>query len=274
MLDKNPKAAELIAAAALSISTPEPLRDDDDVSEVEDLLVALKADLGIDPGDQSIEARRRLDDALSKALDAFISHEQLHSAQERAGALGLLSPGAYKIILPNSFLEQFRKFGVKDRQVESAINNPDDVQHLLAEEDASERERFSIFLKEFPARGRREKTWLLVQTFRDGMKQIAQAAWWIYPSEVDLSECRNPLDVLIKFANRFGAPLTIAGQTGKFINAIDVPVDQKIKIAVQLPKDFFLSWSTQRTNDPMLGRVGIAYAIDLTEYSRVIKEKS
>jgi hypothetical protein len=271
MLEKKDDAsAELIAAAALAINTPYENVQDKRRPDIERLLSQLREQLDIASDDKSSAATRQLEAVLLQALDALISNEELALAQERAGALGLLSPGAYKVIQPKIFLEQFREFGVRDKQVESAINSPDDYQHVLANDDASEKNKFSLFMKEMPARGRREKTWMLVQTFRDGLKQIAQAAWWIYPSEVDMSDCATPLDVLRKFAIRYGAPITIGKVKAKFINAIDLPASEDVKINIQLSGDFFASWSTQETKDPSLGRVGIAYAIDLKEYRKTI----
>ena len=118
-----------------------------------------------------------------------------------------------------------------------------------------------------------EAHWLLIQTYRSGMKQIAQSAWRVFPSEVDMSKVEDAKGVLRAFVDVFGMTIKIGTIEAKFIDSVQV-VGSELEVAVQseVGSESFFSWCGRR--DPitkLTTEVGIAYRIDLIAYRAMLR---
>src|ERR1019366_3011887 len=99
----------------------------------------------------------------------------------------------------------FSLLSIKPSHVDDAVKHPDDYQHIMDANASDEgKGKISIFLKKVTAAKRGNDHWLLVQTHRDGLKQIVQSAWRVFPDVVELSEAEKPIDVLKAFVDVFG----------------------------------------------------------------------
>jgi hypothetical protein len=87
----------------------------------------------------------------------------------------------------------------------------------------------SLFMKQVTSRGVHESRWLLVQTNRIGQQHV-QAAWIIFPSDVDLSMASAPIDALIAFVDGFGCPISVGDKKAIFVDPQQFPFDANVKV--------------------------------------------
>jgi hypothetical protein len=207
--------------------------------------------------------------------EVTVSKEKVDAAVARLSQAGRLSPSSYTAIFQESFQTQFFPLGVTKRQVEEALHQPDDYQHLMTERSPKYEDNvFSLFMKWNGGRKGQDPNWLLVQSYRRGLEQIPQSAWRIYPTEIDLSQAAAPLDVLKAFVEKFGTMIELAGHKGKFIESASVSKELAamgfglaFKFESEGPNiNYFNSWSFRHTTDPTMIDVGIAYCINLNRY--------
>jgi hypothetical protein len=183
-------------------------------------------------------------------------------------------------VQPDVFRHQFYPLAITKNQVEEAIHSPDDYQHLMTEDAlVDEDDVFSIFMKKNLGQKRMDPNRLLVQSFRQGLEQVAQSAWRIYSSDVDLRSAQEPLDVLRAFADAFGVNVTVGDLGNRSDTAIKFvykktfpksPLSDETSFLIgheNVPgAQLFSSWSHRKTTNPSIFHVGIAYTINLTRY--------
>lgn len=275
----KPTASAILAAGVLASTANTGLPQDltpinKYKGEVELLLAEVRQKLNLQGADQSPDALIQIQGYLSKLIDSSVRNDD-DQALNRVAQLGLLSPGAYRVEQPAAFVSRFYSLGVSKSQVQEAVLHADEVQHLLAEvANPGEEDSLSLFLKMVPARRKGKAHWLLVQTVRDGIRQIAQAAWRVFPEDVDLRDATNGLDVMKAFAEAFGRNMRVEDFSGKFLSATSIPATQsELRFAVEESPhaETFISWSHRSTN--MVGKkiVGIMYAIDIPRYRESLR---
>ena len=276
----------ILAAAALSTAPETGLGQSDLVrehkDEVDSVLREIRRSLSLPvEGELSMEARTTLNERLSREIHRaiFPSSEAANAALTRAGQAGRLSPTLYQVQFPEKFVHVFCRLGLRKRHVEDAIHRPDDMQHLMTD-GAVEGDVISLFMKRvLPAK--REPYWLLVQTHRVGLTQVAQSAWRIYPTSIDLTKAECPLDVLKSFVEVYGYEIALGGKKAKFVES-EVFEGDAGRASVLLfgttyfndpspaPRKFG-SISHVKTTTPNVVRVGIAYCIDMDRYERDLR---
>jgi hypothetical protein len=270
----------ILAATALSTTSNAGLDDTSDLikkyqSQVDAVLSEIRQKLRLGKDDRSPKATAAIDNYLVKALDDSVLLEgEATIALRRAAQAGRLSPAAYKVIQPEPFRKRFYPLAVTKNKVEEAVKQPDDFQHLMADRTTvGEEDIFSIFLKRSMRSGY-EQNWFLVQSLRRELDQIAQSAWRVYPSEVDLSKAEKPIDVLKAFVDRFGIEVKVGSRTAKFIDVTSFPKSgEQMKYAVEVPNlaahpDYFLSMSHRTTIDVATFDIGLVYCIDMAVYRK------
>ncbi len=282
----NTTANNVLAAAALSMAPDTGLGFDRIVAtykaEADAVIRELREKLDLGEGHLVPEQQARIDRLLGQAISATVFAERNpNDALARAGQAGRLPTGLYEVTLTPGFLPMFGRYGIKKKLIEEAIHKPDDFEHLLTE-DAKEQDVISLFMKRMLPSGR-EPHWLLVQTHRQGIVQVAQSAWRVYPTDVDLSHAEKPLDVLKAFVETFGLGITLGNRHTKFIESepfVGAGIHaQKLihEIAqrnAQFPHlKFFASASHVRTVTSDKFNVGVAYCIDLTKYEATLRQR-
>jgi hypothetical protein len=266
-------AANILAAAAF-LAGPDPKGGDrsfvDRYSKQAEAVLAEVRD--------SLSSRRRgarisISSFLSDEMDSLLlAPEQTATALERAGQAGRLVPSIYKVVQPNHFRQQFAPLGIKKSDVETAIKQPTDFQHLMTEEAAEDaRDALSLFMRVMRPSGG-GVYWLLVQTHRQGIEQRAISAWRVYDGDVDLNSASTPLEVLRAFVERFGLIIRVGPIASKFIEGVDIPTGEdgnvKFSFSGEIPRGHavFSSVSHVKLVQPSTTIVGIGYSIDLSEY--------
>ena len=278
----RPTANNILAAAALATSASPGLEDDQKFigsykEEVEAVISEIRGKLNLRSDDLSAKAKLRINEYFSNAFDsAIFQDESRNDALNRAGDLGRLSPNAYDVELTANFKRVFLSLATNKKNVQSTILSPDEYQHLLNENTlVDDRDNLSLFIKFMPGHGSNEPHWFLVQTVRRGLKQIAQSAWRIFSSDVDLRGVSSPVEALQAFTSAFGVPIKVGDTESTFVDAKNVLHGSgavPIHIDNRGRDEVFFSFSQRaKTTIPNIGQVGIAYCIDIKKYRIALK---
>ncbi len=278
-------ANNILAAAALATAPRPGLDDEADAlveqyqQQIDELLEGVRRELKLTPTDDSQKARTSIDRFLSKALErSVLTDDRAQIALQKVAQAGRLSPAAYKVIQPAPFRKRFFSLAVTKQQVDEAITQPDEYQHLMPEDALdNESDLFSLFMKR-ARRNSHAPNWMLVQSFRRGIEQVAQSAWRVYPNVVDLTSATCPLDVLKAFVEEFGIEISMSGVHSKFIESVThfKPADlDEMTATVEIhhgpgDQDLFYSWSNRQTKDRTRYKVGLAYCIDMRKYRAML----
>jgi hypothetical protein len=228
--------------------------------------------LHLEEDDWSTSARVRVANLLGDELrHTLLTRERATAARQRLGASGALWTRAYRI----EFTTDSKAGRVRPVNIEDAVRNPDAFQHLPPGPDTSSSNKFlSLFVKRASAR-EGEPSFTLVQAHRDQDVQRVEAAWRIYPSEVDIKEAREPLDILKAFVARYGLDLKIGGgEVRKFTLYERVPIapgwNRGLIQVLGRPQSVWNAfWA--RAQDTYL-EVALAYAIALDDYYATLEK--
>jgi hypothetical protein len=167
----------------------------------------------------------------------------------------------------------FYSLGISASHVEDAVKHPDDHQHLMTEGVPEDVKTLSLFMKRVISRDDRNSRWLLVQTNRIGLQQHVQAAWIIFPSDVDLSMAAAPIDALRAFVEVFGFPISVGDKKALFVDPQQFPFDASVRIDwTGAPPEHFVNFSRTVNADTRLFEVGLAYCIDIPKYRASLKK--
>jgi hypothetical protein len=272
------RTAEGVLAAAALATSPDPGMADplrQYSLQAAELLAEIRHHLRIKPDDTSPRSKYAIDNFLAEALRQSILGPGTNTeALKRVGQSGRLAPALYRVVQPNGFADLFYGLGVKANHVDDAVRRPDDYQHLMTEAlvGTPEEKTISLFMKRVNSRDQRNRHWLLVQTHRTGTDQIAQAAWRLYPSEIDLSQAATPLDALKAFVNVFGCPIKIGDKKTLFIESDTFPCDTEVKLSwSEAPPEHFWSISVLRDRAKRVFLVGTAYVINISQYRDMLR---
>lgn len=196
-------AAASLGAAVLSIGGPGFPREDDEISNVADKLIAeAVADLNIE-GDISGEAAVRLRRYLSEHVDSFIMKGfDRAEISKRLGNRGDLPRGAYTILLGSLVAGK-----QKQSFVESCIRDADDEQHFMPDGD-EKAHKLSLFMKEIVNKSGRRSIVIICATRIDDTLQVDNV-YQLLPKLFDLSSMKEPIDYLRAFVDKYGYPIRI-----------------------------------------------------------------
>jgi hypothetical protein len=269
------EASKVLAAAAIATSSnpnentfEDSLFYGDVADRARAVLDEIRQQLRIKENNTSLKAVKAIDKRLAEEIArATLSGVDTDALLRRIGQAGRLSLKLYNVETTKDFDFVFFKLGIKRKNVVETVKNPDDYQHLLTEGASDlDRDDISIFLRQHPDH------WLLVQTHRNGNKQIAQSAWFVYPSDVDLSQASQPIDVLKQFALTFGLPFKVDGVEHKFLQLKELSKGREAKIDFPKGEVFYsvsFRTSSASTAQPV-NHIGIVYCIDLAKYRNAL----
>jgi hypothetical protein len=272
------RTAEGVLAAAALATSPDPGIDNplrQYSLQAAEVLGEIRHLLRIKSDDNSLRSKFAIDNFLAEALQkSILSPGTSTEALKRVAQLGRLAPALYTVVQPKGFADNFYALGVSANHVDDAVRRPDDYQHLMAETlvGSPDEKTISLFMKGVMSRDQRKRHWLLVQTHRSGIDQVAQAAWRLYPSEIDLSQAATPLDALKAFVNVFGCPIKVGDKEGLFIESDAFPYGTEVKVRwSEAPPDHFFSTSMLRDPTKREFLVGTTYCINISKYRDTLR---
>jgi hypothetical protein len=270
-------AEGILAAAALSTGyfatksdRPEILKRYE--REASDVLEQVRSRLRIAKDDHSPAATSSIDRFFAKEIsDRVLTGSAAADALKRAGQAGRVPPSLYTVVQSKPFLDTFLPLGIRPPHVEDAVKNPDEYQHFLTEfQEPENRDVLSLFLKQIGSRNKAPH-WLLVQAIRQGLIQNVQAAWRIFPNDIDVSEAQSPTDLLKALIDRFGEKFPFGGRDVQFVESVKLPVGnaRDFRINVQPDVFFSISWSSKADGE---AEVGLGYSINLLRYKAYLSK--
>ncbi len=277
---RDQRAATGILAAAALATAPNVAGDEPEIAkayrtEAQELLKEIRKHLRIDRDDHSPPAILSIANLLTKQIEeTILGHADTSQILARAGQAGRLPPVMYTVDQPKSFSNLFYNLGVRRNHVEDAVKHPDDYQHLMTEKATEEsKDVISLFVKEIKSAKTGSNNWLLVQCHRQGLTQIVQSAWRIFPDTIDLTQAYEPLHLLKAFVAVFGLPVSVAGKETLFIESVPYPKGPLLDWRFQaVGPDVFASISQVATTDPTMIEVGIGYSINLPKYREYLAQ--
>lgn len=192
----------------------------------ENVLTEIRASLDLAPNDNSDEARDKIINFISDQISQIVlGGVDEKVVKTRLGNKGALRPDLYEIDYGPEF-KNIQDRGIRREHVGQALNYPDDVEHVLPEQPFEKNGSYSLYVKHRIDPDPYKCFTLLVISSRNGYKQSVMDAMRIYPTDVDISSARNPLDLLRAFLGKYGQQITVGKQTSKFffLAIIEKPV--------------------------------------------------
>jgi hypothetical protein len=183
------------------------------------LIQEIRVSLRLKRDDKSPQAMAKIYEYLAHEIErAALMGVDISEVKTRLGERGDLAPSLYKIEFTDTFRNLSETRGIEKRDVEQALRAPDFVQHLRPELlGIATAKLTSLYLKEFKNSQHPSNTYsLLVFCHRSGYVQKVGEAWRIFPSDVDTSTAKSPLDVLKAFVNKYGLEIEVGDRKGLF----------------------------------------------------------
>jgi hypothetical protein len=240
----------------------------------EDVIRAARKRAGIEPADNTHAARERLCDELDEEREALLSpHPDNARVLRELAVKGELPSDLYNIDVISN-IRQFhgRKFETENRYIEDTVRAPDFEQHYGPTRLPNQPHLISLFAKTFPDKYPARTFIMLVAGGRDGLNLTVHQAWRIYPEEVDLVGSADPLEMLKRFANVYGADVTFGNERGRFILLAEVARGQRTPVTYnqqspgEKPRLITISHFQQEQLSDGGKRSALVVAIDLDKY--------
>jgi len=286
-------ASQVIAAAALAMEPGEQAIEGVSRQAVDDLLNEIRKTLNIGSADIGADAKNKIDNVLSDALDKAINVERLTAAAKRAGSDGKLLTGAYNISFNKfHFKNQFKPLGEREGFVRSMIKSSVERQDL---DVAGNFGNVPYFVDEkfgsptiftyFWTKNKSKAHWVIIQTHRFEENLVVEAVWRLVPGMFDLRGASSPRDLLVLFANKFGKNIRIGSDVGKFLGPHKID-GTEIKLfavpdiytataggVVYPEKDSFLVLNAINIQNPPGVIMNNVYCVDVLEYRAALVEE-
>jgi hypothetical protein len=275
-------ASSILANTALSImpSAEEKIDGREDLILRENVLNEIKRLLEIDLNDNSdISLGKIYDYIYSEIIELSLNKQKINKIKERVGQKGLLKLDQYDIKFEKQF-SSLSQLGIRKSHVQSAIRNPDLVEHLY-DKNYEDFSKISLFLK-FP----KPDFCLLVYASRSGSTLIVLWAWRIYTSDIDISKASTALDILKLFVEKYGIELKIGKKSSKFFISEKISFSSIEDAKKYLNPEYFFdkhgasgksiigSFMVKLNEKEPSIVIDNVYCIDLDKYRKILNKKT
>jgi hypothetical protein len=277
-------AERVLASAAFAGEEHPEWESAEYFEEAQAVLGEIRAKLRIRPDDRSPSARARVDQELSKIIDAtFLGDAEYKRAMDRAGRDALLSAGAYQIEFTDTFKKDFKPLGERNNPIKRMIVNADDQQHLFIPtppsvhvDEGDDQKELSLFVRRCRVDVRKEH-WAVIQTHRSGSKLIVQAIWRLLPHIIDTSKANQPLDLLHLFVEHYGLEVSVCGKPAKFTESAIVRRPEFTfgtgpDADVVTPARAFTVFNTRTFHAAGITVLANVYSIDMSAYAADLRD--
>lgn len=226
------EAVGVLARAALSLDpaqNPAAQAVLENELELRRRLLAIARDrIGLSPEDDSDSAREKIGDFLDQEADTLVGPTDTKAALLRLAESGSLPSDLYEVEIsqgPLEWLNNNRLDGRLEQDlIRATILFPDKEQHYGPSSSVGEPSLVSIFIKYFRTKWPFKDFYLLVAGARNGLSLSVAQAWRIYPSLIDISRCKNLVEVLMAFTDKYGSPVDWEGRTSAFFLSVGEPL--------------------------------------------------
>lgn len=281
-------AAGILARAALAILdndnpavTPVIPRE----AELREVIIEeLRKSLGVSLDDRSPATLARIGDLLDHESDLLIGPVDSEAALRRLSEKGELPSDLFRIrIIPN--IQEFhgKKFQREQELIEQTVRLPDKEQHFGPAANPGEPYLISLFAKYFPNQYALRSFTMLVVGKRNDLELEVHQAWRIYHDLVSLEGVSDLIELLRRFADKFGSEIELGGKRGHFILSADLPRDKPVEFGVtarepdqerkETKKRITFSFFVQRNPLGSDNQAALAVGVDLSQYAALLKSR-
>jgi hypothetical protein len=234
--------------------------------------------------------RSLITDLLDQESDSLIGKTDPLVAFARLSNKGYLPSDLFRIhIIPQ--IQQFhgRKFHAERNRIEETVRFPDKEQHYGESDDKDEPSLVSIFVKFFEDKFTHRSFLLLVAGQRSGVDLDVHQAWRIYPDLIQVESVTTPVEMLERFAEKFGVDVSVGSKTGKFIISADIPKGKNVETVVEIkPPEKSPTWgkgAAPKSNVAITSfiqhnpkgeeknQLAMIVAIDLLKYEQTLRSR-
>lgn len=280
---ESSEALGVLSSLTFQLSPEPPLEGETFKGKVDfasgDVIAEIRGRVGLALDDHSDEARDIILSFISDQISKIVlGRTDEKAVLNRLGDRGALRPDLFEITYPASF-RSFSERGIRREHIRQALNYPDDVEHVLPEDMPFKGEgSFSLYVKHHRSSNPNDNFSLLVVSSRKGYQQRVDDAFRIYPSDVNVGSAKYPVDLLKALAEKYGLPLDVGNQKGKFFFLVVVDKlpkeEETFVIGAPLPSNGsipyearFILRETEKTIE-----VAMAYALDEVTYRSDLKK--
>jgi hypothetical protein len=241
------------------------------------LIEAAYKKLNIDPKNRSKEALERIGSYFDEESDR-LSEPHTESAIQRLIARGDFPSDLYDIkIIPNIRIFFGVKFEREKGLIERTIRRPHREQHFGPSPVEDQPSLISLFAREFKTPFVFKNFTMLVagQRGKDHTLHIHQA-WRLYQPPLNLLGALSLVQMLERFADVYGAEISLDGQRGHFFLTAHGLIPKKIEIQKPGKKGFQEVTVTRfAQDDPVTGatHAALVMAIDLVQYRATLENR-
>jgi hypothetical protein len=233
------------------------------------LLSVARERVGVSPGDDSEDALDRIGAFLDREAEDLVGPTDTEAALRRLAESGNLPSDMYEVAFNPKSLEWAIEQNLERDLAMATIRRPDKQQHFGPSSDLKSPSLVSLFIRYFRTKWPFKDFHLLVVANRDGLVLNVGQVWRIYPSLLDVSDCHNLVKVLERFANSYGAPITVGGKVGNFFLITEHSVPSTVRFTPEVGRvNVGISQLTQATRG--VATSALVVAINLIKYHDII----
>jgi hypothetical protein len=276
----EPKAAAgLLARTALSLFYKRRADDEyliaDEANIRERVIRHAREQLGIAEDNYEQEALEKIADHLDQQADRLLSEPDPMIALKRLAERGDLPSDLYEIeIIPNVRTMLGRRFDLEKQLIETTVRAPTQEQHYGPAREVHEPAMISLFVRRFRTRWPLRDFIMLVAGERNGFKLGVHQAWRIYPAIINVAAADSPVELLKKFADKYGAEIELDGKRGHFFFLADsVPAVSYFQIVpTKKPQIALISFFRQIDRSAKVTRSSLVVSINQDRYLDTLEE--
>lgn len=266
------KAVGLLARAALSLGY-ENAASDFEADIQRSILLEVRRKLGIADDDNNPEALEQIASFLDDEADKLQPPLDTVAALERMATRGDLPSDLYEVSVISNVQDVYgRHYDLERDIIETTIKRPDAEKHYGNNFSHLEPAMISVFQRSFRTKWPLRDFTNVVAAKRNGFKLEVHQSWRIYPSRVDVSMAKDPLEMLEKFAHRYGADVEVNGKRGNFFLFAENAGRSDIKHKSNQEFEIMLSHFSQRVPGNTKQSSAIIVAVDLKLYKSALAD--
>ncbi len=283
----NITAAGILARAAIaledSINPAGTYEVPDEGAIRSNLLTELRQNIGINIEDRSARALELLSSALDAERENLLPASEPDEALKALARKGALPSDLYQISIDQGIANYHgAKFGKERQLIEQTVRSPGREQNFgPSEQDSSF--LVSLFARYFPNIFPNRSFTMLLVCQRHELNLVVHQAWRIYPDSIELRGAETLVDMLERFAEKYGVEVELGDQRGHFIRTAKIPKNQSVTTTIKLPKErrrgagrtrklgVVVTSLVQASPLDESNQIALAIAIDLYKYKHYLK---
>jgi hypothetical protein len=247
-------AAGILARAALALESAgnpaaHPMLPNEDNLRAE-IMQEARSQVGIGPADDGADAIERLCDYLDDQSDRLLGPDDTEAALRRLAERGNLPSDLYEVDFAIAPIVRYlgKRFDLERRLVVTTIRSPLREQHYGRSKSIKEPSLISLFAHRFKTKWPFKDFTMLVAAAREGLRLDVQQAWRLYESEVDTRNAHDLVDLLRRFAAKYGSEIEVSGQRGSFFlfSETPAPTSYTVRMGAGRPRTITVSQFMQR----------------------------